>query len=96
VLYNRAVEVKPKKRMGRPPAGLGKGGEPELISDYPKLAVTVRPATRTRLNAVAKVEDRPAWQIVDDSINQYVERMAPQARRKVEALSKRTRDSSGK
>ena len=94
-MYNRAVETKTKKRMGRPPAGLGKGGEPERISDYPKLAVTVRPATRTKLNATAKVEDRPAWQIVDDSINQYVERMPPQSRRRVENISKRIKDDSG-
>jgi hypothetical protein len=77
---------KPKKRMGRPPAG----ADGERVSDYPKLAVTVRPATRTRLNAVAAVENRPAWQIVDDAVNQYADRMPAADRRIVDALAKRT------
>jgi hypothetical protein len=64
-------------------------GEPQRISDYPKLAVTVRPVTRALLNAVATLENRSAWQIVDDSINQYVERMLLPDRRMVESLAKR-------
>ena len=79
----------PKKRIGRPPAGAGELGEPERISDYPKLAVTVRPITRALLNAVATIENRSAWQIVDDSINQYVERMQLPDRRMVESVAKR-------
>jgi predicted NAD/FAD-binding protein len=83
------MEHKPKKRMGRPPTGSGTQGEPDRISDYPKLAVTVRPATRARLNAAATIENRPAWQIVDDGVNQYVDRMAEKDRRAVENLAKR-------
>ena len=85
----------PKKRVGRPPAGTGKTGEPERISDYPKLAVTVRPVTRALLNAVATLENRSAWQIVDDSINQYVERMPLPDRRIVESVTKRVLTKSG-
>lgn len=89
--YNGGMDTKPaKKRMGRPPGGVGKGTEPERIGDYPKLAVTVRPVTRAKLNAAATIEDRPAWRIVDDSINQYVERMTPADRRMVESIAKRT------
>ncbi len=83
------MEEKPEKRVGRPPAGLGKDGEPERISDYPKLAVTVRPITRAKLNAAATVESRPAWQIVDDSINLYVDKMPRQDRRMVESIARR-------
>ena len=64
-------------------------GEPERISDYPKLAVTVRPGTRAKLNAIAMIENRPAWQIVDDSINQYADRMDAQDRRLVEGVARR-------
>ena len=56
------MDTKPaKKRMGRPPGGVGKGTrEPGRIGDYPKLAVTVRPVTRAKLNtAAATIEDRP-------------------------------------
>lgn len=82
------MEDKPK-RMGRPPSGVGRQGEPERISDYPKLAVTVRPLTRAKLNAAAAIEQRPSWQIVEDSVNQYVERMPQQDRRMVEAIAKK-------
>jgi len=84
------MESKPKKRMGRPPSGLGKDGEPERMADYPRLGITIRPHTRARLNAAATVESRPAWQIVDDSINQYVERMPAEDRRMVESIARRT------
>lgn len=91
MLYNdKRMKQQATKRMGRPPAGLGKDGEPERISDYPKLAVTVRTSTRAKLNAAATIENRPAWQIVDDSINQYVTRMAPKDRRIVEDIMRRT------
>jgi hypothetical protein len=79
-----------KKRMGRPPSGLGEHGEPEKISDYPKLAVTIRPSTRAKLNAAALLESRPAWQVVDDSINQYVERMPAIDRHRVEAVARKS------
>ena len=82
------MKAKSQKRMGRPPAGLGKEGEPKKISDYPKLAVTVRPGTRAKLNAIAVIESRPAWQIVDDSINQYADRMTAGDRRVVERAAR--------
>jgi hypothetical protein len=63
------------KKQGRPPSGLGKNGEPSRIRDYPRLCVTVRPATRARLLAVAAQEARPAWKIVEDGINLYIERL---------------------
>ena len=89
-VYWSYMEDQPKKRIGRPPRGLGKLGEPERVSDYPKLAVTVRPLTRAKLNAAASIEKRPSWQIVDDSITQYVDRMPAQDRRKVESIAKWT------
>ena len=61
--------------MGRPPEGSGKKGEPERIRDYPKLLVTVRPAVRNRLKAMATVEGRAAWQIVEDALALYFEQL---------------------
>jgi len=81
---------KTKKRMGRPPTGLGKGGEPERIADYPRLSLTVRPITKAKLEAVTTLERRPAWKVVEDGINLYVERMPVEDRRMVEALAKRS------
>ena len=91
--YNGVMENESKKtknRMGRPPTGLGKAGEPAKISDYPRLSLTVRPITKAKLEAVTTLERRPAWKVVEDSINLYVERMPPEDRRTVDALAKRS------
>ena len=78
-----------QKRMGRPPEGLGKKGEPERIRDYPKLLVTIRPAVRSRLRAMASVENRPAWQIVEDSLAMYFDQLSPERRRAVQTAVRR-------
>ena len=77
------------KRMGRPPEGLGKKGEPERIRDYPKLLVTIRPTVRTRLKAMASTENRPAWQIVEDALSLYFEQLPTEQRRSVQAAMRR-------
>lgn len=77
------------KRMGRPPEGLGKKGEPERIRDYPKLLVTIRPAVRTKLKAIASTEGRPAWQIVEDGLALYFGQLSPEQRRAVQSAIRR-------
>jgi len=79
----------PNKRMGRPPEGTGKKGEPERIRDYPKLLVTIRPAVRTRLKAIASAEARPAWQIVEDAVALYFDQLPDDKRRAVQAAIRR-------
>ena len=78
-----------KKRMGRPPEGAGKKGEPERIRDYPKLLVTIRPAVRTRLKAIASAEARPAWQIFEDAVALYFDQLPDDKRRAVQAAIRR-------
>ena len=73
------------KRMGRPPEGSGKKGEPERIRDYPKLLVTIRPAVRSKLKAMVLVEHRPAWQIVEDALALYLHQYSAGQRRAVQA-----------
>jgi hypothetical protein len=75
--------------MGRPPEGSGKKGEPERIRDYPKLLVTIRPAVRSRLKAMAAAEERPAWQIVEDALGQYFERLPAEQRRAIQSAVRR-------
>ncbi len=77
------------KRMGRPPEGLGKKGEPERIRDYPKLLITIRPVVRARLKAIASVEDRSSWQIVEDALALYFEQLPTERRRSVQAAIRR-------
>src|SRR5437899_1177961 len=78
-----------KKRLGRPPAGLGKKGEPDKIKDYPRLSLTVRPAVKAKLDVVAALERRPTWKVVEDGIELYIAQMNPSDRRAVEAVGKR-------
>ena len=79
------------KKRGRPPSGLGKNGEPARIRDYPRLRVTVRPATKDRLVAVALHESRPTWKVVEDGINLYFAKMAKADRLAADALARRLR-----
>ena len=78
-----------KRKPGRPPAGIGKNGKPEMTSRYPKLSISIRPSLKAALTAVAALEGRPIWLIVEDGIRQYMEAMSPEDRRMVEAISRR-------
>ncbi len=84
------MEPGPKKRPGRPPAGLGKQGEPEKIRDYPKLLITMRPSVKTRLKAIAEHEDRPVWKVVEDAIDLYTHQLSRKDRRTVESAIHRS------
>ena len=77
------------KRIGRPPEGSGKKGEPERIRDYPKLLVTIRPAVRNKLKAIAAVESRPAWQVVEDAVALYFDQLSAENRRSVQSAMRR-------
>jgi hypothetical protein len=79
-----------KSKPGRPPAGIGKDGKPEMTSKYPKLSIAIRPSTKAALTAVATLETRPIWLIVEDGIRRYIEGMPPEDRRMVEAIARRT------
>ena len=77
-------------KMGRPPAGTTLDGKPERTSEYPKLTVSIRPATKARLDAATAIEKKPAWKIVEEGITLYVGRMPVEDRRIVETIAKHT------
>lgn len=80
--------TQPKKRLGRPPAGSGKDGEPEKIRDYPKLLITMRLLVKARLKAIAEHEKRPAWKVVEDAIELYARQLPTKDRRAIEAAAR--------
>ncbi|MGI8989553.1 MAG: hypothetical protein ACR2I2_08215 [Bryobacteraceae bacterium] len=82
--------MKNAPRMGRPPEGSGKKGEPARIRDYPTLLITMRPAVKARLKAIASVEGRPAWQIVEQAISMYSDQLSPENSRAVQSAIRRT------
>jgi hypothetical protein len=89
-----AVKVRAKRstRAGRPPAGVGLDGQPEKTSEYPKLTVSVRPATKARLDALVALQKRPAWRIIEDAINTAIMSLSSTDRGLIEALAQRTTD----
>jgi len=78
-----------RRTPGRPPAGLGRDGEPERIRDYPKLLITMRPSVKAKLKAIAEHEGRPVWKVVEDAVHLYGSQLPAADRRTVEALVKR-------
>jgi hypothetical protein len=87
LLYIKGMgRVSTKRKRGRPPAGVRENGEPELTSKYPKLSIAIRPSTKAALNAVATLENRPIWRIVEDGIRRYIEGLPPEDRRVVRAI----------
>ncbi len=75
--------------MGRPPAGKGLEGQPEKTSQYPKLTVSIHPYTRATLEALTTIERKSARAVVDEAIGLYLQKMAPDDRRMVEAIAKK-------
>ena len=87
--YSDVMKAKNPK-MGRPPAATALDGKPEKTSEYPKLTVSIRPATKARLDAVTAIERKPAWKVVEEGITFYVGKMPAEDRRMVETIAKRT------
>jgi hypothetical protein len=70
---------KPRRRIGRPPAGAREG---EKVKDYPQLSIRVPGEVKARLQALSAVKARPQWRIITDAIECYV-RDRPQRERKL-------------
>jgi hypothetical protein len=83
------MRSKTAPKMGRPPAATAADGRPEKTSEYPKLTVSIRPATKATLEAVSTIDKKPAWRIVEDGLSLYVDGMLAEDRRMVEALARR-------
>lgn len=89
------MRSKTDTKVGRPPAGAGADGKPEKTSLYPKLTVSIRQATKARLDAVTAIEKKPAWRIVEEGITLYVGEMPPEDRRMVDAIALRASAKRG-
>lgn len=78
-----------KRKRGRVPVGVGPNGEPELTSKYPKLAISIRPAMKMRLDAASTLTRLPAWRIVDQALVKYLESISPEDRKAIESMARR-------
>jgi len=70
---NQKATQEAKRKRGRPRRGeMDAAGKPELISEYPKLAVYMRPDLKNQLTAAAVITGIPAWKLVNLAIEKYL------------------------
>lgn len=79
---------KPRRRIGRPPAGARAG---EKVKDYPQLSVRLPGEVKAKLQAMSLVASRPQWRIITDAIDCYLRERPEAERRIVDELARRTR-----
>ncbi|MBL8226968.1 MAG: hypothetical protein JNL98_00765 [Bryobacterales bacterium] len=83
-----------KRPPGRPPSATGPSGEPEKTSQWPKIAVNLRPSTKVTLDGLCWLQSRSAWMVIEDALLAYAQNLPPDQRKKLATLIK-LRDSSG-
>jgi hypothetical protein len=66
-----------------------RGEKPGLVSRFPKLTITMKPATKARLEAYSTLSGQPAWRIVDDAVRQLLETIPAEDKFAVEGMAKR-------
>jgi predicted DNA-binding protein len=74
-----AKVAKPRRRIGRPPAGARAG---EKVKDYPQLSIRLPGEVKAKLHALSLVTSRPQWRIITDAIDCYL-RARPEAERRI-------------
>lgn len=81
--------MKRKAKPGRPPSGTSETGRPEKISDYPKLTITMKAATKAQLEAMRSMLGLPAWKIIEDALTSYFETLPAKDRKALAVVSER-------
>jgi hypothetical protein len=84
---------KPRRRIGRPPAGAREG---EKVKDYPQLSIRLPMDVKAKLQALSLIASRPQWRIITDAIECYLRERPEPERRMVDELAGRTRLRSGR
>ena len=84
---------RPKRRIGRPPAGARAG---EKVKDYPQLSIRLPAEVKAKLQALSLVASRPQWRIIIEAIDCYLHGRSDSERRKVHDLIGRLRGRSAR
>jgi len=84
----RPKVTKPRRRIGRPPAGARAG---ERVKDYPQLSIRLPGDVKAKLQAISLIASRPQWRIITDAIECYLRERSDAERRMVEELVGRAR-----
>ncbi|HXJ44287.1 MAG TPA: hypothetical protein VNH18_33680 [Bryobacteraceae bacterium] len=70
------------------PEPSGKNAVRPATTANPTSTIPARPETRARINALAELEQRPAWKVVESAINLYFEQKSTRERHQVNAIAK--------
>ena len=81
------VAPKPRRRIGRPPAGARAG---EKVKDYPQLSIRLPAEVKARLHALSLIESRPQWRVITDAIDCYTRGRPESERRLIAELAVRS------
>jgi len=84
----RTKVTKPRRRIGRPPAGARAG---ERVKDYPQLSIRLPDDVKAKLQAISLIASRPQWRIITDAIECYLRERSDAERRMVDELVGRSR-----
>ncbi len=89
-VYGRAMrsDAKPHKG-GRPPAAVTPDGKGEPTSLWPRLTLSMRPATSARLKALAATRCKSPWEVIEKALDDYTSRLHAEERKLVEKLTER-------
>jgi predicted DNA-binding protein len=79
--------LKPKPRIGRPPAGAREG---EKVKDYPQLSTRLPDEVKATLQALSIVSARPQWRLLSEAIECYLRTWTDSERRLVKELVNRS------
>ena len=74
---------------GRKPVLVEVDGKQVSTRKLPKLTISMRPATRVRLDALAAVERKSPWKVIEDALDSHTAQLPAEDRKLVEALSRR-------
>lgn len=77
-----------KRTVGRPPKGKSASGQPVPISKYPKLTIYMPGVLRAQLRAVAVMQRKPVWEVVNEAVESYIRNLSKEQRQVLESLGK--------
>jgi hypothetical protein len=79
----RRGDRRTRRRSGRPPGGALPG---EKVSDYPQLSVRVPPEMKLKLDALSRIQSKPQWRIMFESLEYLIRSLPESDRRKLQEL----------
>lgn len=77
-----------RHHSGRPPAGARPG---EKVSEYPQLSVRVPKDMKLKLAALSRMQSKPQWRIMFESIECFIRTLPESEQRVLEQLIARRR-----